>query len=248
MPRRLSLANFTSVLQPWADVAEPIHRRLAQLVDAEPGQEVLWVGCGKGRSVLWWARRFETHVQGIDADGRAVDAAEAAARDAGLARLTSFQAAEPFDLPHEAQVFDLSIANFLNLELDGATGATVVAELARVARPMSTVAALVPSWLSTPPPEDAAAVNALGIRPAVLMEWKSFFRSAGVVELAVEDAAADGGWIAPGLVGLLVRGWRAARWNGVRTVLGPETARLRSLAQRRVLGLSIVKGTRWQSE
>jgi SAM-dependent methyltransferase len=237
MPRRLSLASFTSVLQPWADVAEPIHRRLAQLVDAEAGQEVLWVGCGTGRSVLWWARRFETHVQGIDADGRAVDAAETAARDAGLARLTSFQAAEPFDL-----------ANFLNLELDGATGATVVAELARVARPMSTVAALVPSWLSTPRPEDAAAVNALGIRPAVLVEWKSFFRSAGVVELAVEDAAADGGWIAPGLFGLLVRGWRAARWNGVRTVLGPETARLRSLAQRRVLGLSIVKGTRWQSE
>ena len=51
-----------------------------------------------------------------------------------------------------------------------------------------------------------------------------------------------------GLFGLLVRGWRAARWNGVRTVLGPETARLRSLAQRRVLGLTIVKGTRWQSE
>ncbi|KPK03147.1 MAG: hypothetical protein AMS20_11385 [Gemmatimonas sp. SG8_28] len=124
----------------------------------------------------------------------------------------------------------------------------MVAELARVARPMSTVAALVPSWLSTPQPADAAAVNALGIRPAVLMEWKSFFRSAGVVELAVEDAAADGGWIAPGRFGLLVRGWRAARSNGVRTVLGPETARLRSLAQRRVLGLTIVKGTRWQSE
>lgn len=248
MPRRLSLANFTSVLQPWADVAEPIHRRLAQLVDAEPGQEVLWVGCGTGRSVLWWAKRFETHVQGIDADGRAVDAAEAAARDVGLARLTSFQTADPFDLPHEAQVFDVSIANFFNLEVDGARCATVIAELARVARPMSTVAALVPSWLSTPRPEDAAALDALGIRAAVLVEWKSLFRSAGVVELAVEDAAMDGGWIAPGLLGLVIRGWRAARWSGVRAVLSSEAASLRSLVQRRVLGLSIVKGTRWQSE
>jgi SAM-dependent methyltransferase len=237
-----------AVLQPWADVAEPIHRRVAQLVDAEPGQEVLWVGCGTGRSVLWWAKRFETHVQGIDSDPMAVEAAEAQARAAGLSRLASFQAAEPFDLPHEAQVFDVSIADFLNLELGGVPGDRVIAELARVVRPMGTVAALVPSWLSTPEDDDVAAVAALGIEPVVLVEWKKHFRSANVVELAVEDAALDGGWIAHGLLGLVVRGWHAGRWNGVRTSLGPEVGQLRALVQRRTLGLSIVKGTRWQPE
>jgi hypothetical protein len=77
------------------------------------------------------------------------------------------------------------------------------------------------------------------------MEWKGFFRAAGIVELAVEEAALDGKWIADGWVGLLVRGWRAARWTGLRAVLSRQFVTLRRLARRRVLGLSIVKGTRW---
>jgi hypothetical protein len=113
---------------------------------------------------------------------------------------------------------------------------------------MSTVAALVPCWLSTPQEEEAAAVEALGLRPAVLVEWKNSFRKAGIVEITVEDASQDGEWIAHGWFGLLLRGWRAAGWTGVRTALGPELRVLRRLAQRRVLSYSIVKGTRWQAE
>ena len=248
MPTGLASAKFIAILQPWAEIAEPIHRRLAQVVDAAAGQEVLWVGCGGGRSALWWARRFQTHVQAIDPDGGATDTAEHTAREAGLAALTSFQQSELRDLPHEAGVFDLTVADFLSLRTEEGDGEHLIAELARVARPMSTVAALVPCWLSTPSDADAAAIAALGLHPAVLMEWKSFFRNAGVVELAVEDAAQNGQWIAPGWVGLVLRGWRAARWAGVRTVLGTNTRTLRRLAQRRVLGYSIVKGVRWQSE
>jgi len=246
MPLRLSPAKFVAVLQPWAEVAEPIHRRLAQIVDAQTEQEVLWVGCGAGRSVLWWARRFETHVQGVDPDSRAIEAAEAAARDAQLTRLTSFQAADSTNLPHEAQVFDLCVANML--QLLEADGGRVLAELARVARPMSTVAALVPCWLSAPKPEDQQALLAIGLRPALLVEWKNYFRVSGVVELVVEDTSLDGRWISPGWIGLVIRGWRAARWAGVRTVLSREFRVLRSLALRRTLGFSIVKGTRWPHE
>jgi SAM-dependent methyltransferase len=232
-----------AVLQPWADVAEPIHRRLAHLVDAEPGQEVLWVGCGAGRSVLWWAKRFETHVQGIDAESDAIESAERSSREVGLGSLATFQTADPADLPHEDKMFDVTIANLLCLgDVDGEQ---VVAELGRVARPMSTVAAVVPTWLSTPKPAEAKLLESTGLQPHLLMEWKGFFRHAGIVELAVEDAASDGKWIAAGLVGLLVRGWRAARWAGVRTVLSRRFLTIRRLARRRVLGLSIVKGTRW---
>ncbi|MBE0594243.1 MAG: methyltransferase domain-containing protein [Gemmatimonadales bacterium] len=246
MPLRLSPAKFVAILQPWAEVAEPIHRRLAQLVDAEPGQDVLWVGCGAGRSVLWWAKRFGTHVQGIDRDAKAIEAAEAAARHSQLSLLTSFQASECTNLPHEARVFDVSVANLL--QLLEADGGKVVAELARVARPMSVVAALVPCWLSAPAPEDEQAMLALGLRPAMLVEWKNRFRVSGVVELVVEDTSLDGRWISPGWIGLLLRGWRAARWAGLRTVLSREFRILRALAQRRTLGLSIVKGTRWPHE
>jgi SAM-dependent methyltransferase len=232
-----------AVVQPWAEVAEPIHRRVAQLVDAESGQEVLWVGCGSGRSVLWWTGRFQTHVVGVDPDHDAIESAERAARDVGLSSLATFQTAEPADLPHESEVFDVTIVNMLYLP--GADGESVMREAGRVARPMSTIAALVPSWLSTPDPEDVRLLESIGIRARLLMEWKSFFRLGGIVELSVEDAAQDGGWLGRGRLRLLVRGWRAAGWAGVRMVLGREFKVLRALAERRVLGLSLVKGTRW---
>jgi len=243
MPWRLSPARLMAILQPWKEIAEPIHRRLAQIVDAEAGQEVLWVGCGTGRSVLWWAGRYQTHVQGIDPDPKAIEAAERSSRDAGLTGLTTFQAGTPADLPHEPQVFDITVANLLCLgDVDGAR---VIAEMGRVARPMSVVAAIVPTWLRTPEPRDASVLAAAGVRPQLLMEWKGSFRDAGIVELSVDAAATDGGWIAEGWFGLIVRGWRAARWVGLRTVLSREFVVLRKLVHRRILGLSIVKGTRW---
>lgn len=243
MAIRLSPTELLAVLQPWADVAEPIHRRLAQLAEAEPGQEVLWVGCGSGRSVLWWAERFGTHVEGVDPDQQAIEAAEKTTRAVGLQKIATFQTADPCDLPHEDKVFDVVIANLL--ALPGCDGAEVMKEAGRVARPMSTVMALVPTWLSTPDPEDARRLEELGLRPHLLVEWKSFCRGGDVVELSVEEAAQDGGWISYGRLGLVVRGWRAARWKGVRAALSPEFRTLRSLAETRVLGLSIIKGTRW---
>lgn len=246
MLSRLSPTALLAILQPWAAVAEPIHRRLAQLadVDSEPARDVLWIGSGSGRSVLWWAERYQTPIEGVDPDPAATEAAERAARATGLSRLATFQTADSTDLPHQEQVFDVVIVHML--QLLGADGAAVIAEAARVARPMSTVIALVPSWLSAPPGEDAAAIERLGIGPRLLVEWKSFFREAGVVELNVEDAATDGRWISRSwLPGLLVSGWRAAGWAGVRLVMSRQFRALHQVAMGRVLGLSIIKGTRW---
>ena len=242
MAPRLSPTALLAVIQPWADVAEPIHRRLTQLAEAQSGQDVLWVGCGAGRSVLWWAERFGTHVEGADPDPAAIDAADKAARATGLQRLATFQVTDATNLPHEEQVFDVVVVNFMTL---GGDGAKIMREAGRVARPMATVMALVPTWLSSPEPEDAALLGATGVTPQLLVEWKNFFRQAGIVELSVEEAAQDAGWLASGWVNLVARGWLAARWKGVRAVLSPEFRALRSLALRRVLGLSIIKGTRW---
>jgi SAM-dependent methyltransferase len=243
MPPLLTPTRLLAVLQPWAEIAEPIHRRLAQLVDVTPGQEVLWVGCGAGRSVFWWVSRFETHVHGVDPDPAAIELAERTARAAGLATAATFQTADPTNLPHEAAVFDVAIANLLYLP--GFGGEHVLRDCGRVARPMSTIAALVPTWLATPEPDEAEQLERLGIHPRFLMQWKGYFREAGIVELAVEDPAPDVTWLAPGWVGLLVRAWRAAHWSGVRFVVGRGFRTLRSLAVRRVVGISLVKGTRW---
>lgn len=243
MPPRLAPAALLAILQPWAEVAKPIHRRMAHLVDAEPGQDVLWIGCGTGRSVLWWAERYQTHIEGVDPDAQAIDRAERAARAAGLFRIATFQVADPTNLPHEAQVFDVTIVQML--QLLGADGAAAIEEAGRVARPMSTVLAVVPSWLSSPSEQDTAMLTAFGIKPYLVVEWKSFFREAGIVELSVEDVSADAEWLSGAWVGLLIRAWRAARWRGVLFVLSREFRALRALALSRVVGISIIKGTRW---
>jgi hypothetical protein len=77
------------------------------------------------------------------------------------------------------------------------------------------------------------------------VEWKGFFREAGIVELSVEEAAGDGRWIIQNTFALIVRGWRAAGWLGVRAVMRYEVWALRHMARKRVIGLSIIKGTRW---
>lgn len=243
MVRRLPSTTLLSILQPWNEVEEPIHRRLAQLADAESGHETLWVGCGAGRSVLWWCKRFNTFTEGLDPEPQAIDAAEDAARQAGLSQLTTFQVADPTNLPHQDQVFDITLVHMLHLPAPD--GKAVVLEAGRVARPMGTVIALVPSWLQTPSDKEARVVKALGMSPQLPVEWKAFFREANIVELTVEEAAGEGRWIAHGVLGLVVRGWRAAGWAGVRAVLRRDVATLRRLARKRILSLSIVKGTRW---
>ena len=243
MPPRLSPTTLLAILQPWAEVKEPIHRRLAQLSEIASGQEVLWIGCGSGAAVLWWARKYQTHVSGVDPDAKAIETAERSVRAAGLTKLVTLQRADPANLPHEAQVFDITIVHML--QLLGADGAKVFHEAARVARPMSTVMGLVPSWLSSPGEEAARALESIGLVPRLLVEWKSTCRDAGLVELTVEEVARDSGWVAAGWLGLLLRGWRAAKWAGVNAVLGPEIRTLRSLVLRRILGLSLIKGTRW---
>jgi SAM-dependent methyltransferase len=243
MALRLTSTTLLAILQPWAEVAEPIYRRVAQLSDAKTGQETLWIGCGEGRSVLWWCEKFKTLTEGVDPESKAIEAADDAARREGLTKLTSFQMADPTDLPHEDQVFDTVVVHMLHLPAP--EGKAVLGEAGRVARPMATVIAIVPSWLQTPSDNDVAVVGRLGIRPQLAVEWKSFLREAGLVELSVEEPVGEGRWVLQSTLSLIVRGWRAAGWSGVRAVIGREIRALRRLARKRVLGLLLIKGTRW---
>jgi SAM-dependent methyltransferase len=239
---RISRVTLLTALQPWREIDQAIHQRLVRFTDPREGQEVLWIGCGAGRSPLWWAERFGAHVHGVDADPDAIAKAEQAARTAGLSQRVVFQTADPGSLPHESQTFDLTILNALFV--DATDASAVVREAARVARPMSPVVAIVPTWLGTASPADARQITRLGLSPYQLVAWKQVFRDAGFVELAVDEAA-DGGWLMPGLAGALARAWRAARWAGLTAVLSRPAAVLRRLSRRRVLGLCLVKGIRW---
>lgn len=241
--RRISRATLLTVLQPWREVDEGIHRRLAHLAEPSAEQEVLWIGCGAGRSPLWWAERYGGHMHGVDADARAIEQAEVAARQAGLAERVLFQGAEPTSLPHEDQTFDLVVLNALYV--DAGDAQAVIGEAARVVRPMCAVVAILPTWVHVPPAADARRIARLGLCPHQLVEWKQLFREAGLVDLAVDDAAADGGWLVHGASGAVARAWRAARWRGLLAVLSEPARALRRLYRQRALGLALVKGIRW---
>lgn len=243
MASQLSVADLLAIVQPWSEIEEPIHRRLAQISDAEGGEETLWVGCGSGRSVLWWCERFRTHTEGTDPDPVAIDLAERTARDAGLANLATFQVADPTNLPHEDEVFDATIVHMLHLP--GADAQSVLREARRVTRPMGTVMALVPSWLRTPTDIETARVDSLGIAALLTVEWKGLLRNAGVVEISVEEARPDGSWLAHRVPTLIMRGWRVAGWLGVRTVLGRNMRTLRRSVRNRSLSLFVMKGSTW---
>ncbi len=246
MPIRLTPSILLTALQPWTDVVEPLYKRVAQLADANDGGETLWIGCGSGRSVIWWSQKFKTITQGLDPDADAIESAEERVRGTDLARNVTFQVANPVNLPHEDHVFDTVVVHLLYLR--NAEWETVLREAVRVLRPMGSIVVIAPSWLQTPQDADAALIESLGFSPRVTMEWKGHLREAGAVELAVEEATRDGVWFATGLFSLVVRGWHAAGWAGSRSMLSREVWALRRLARKRILGLSIVKGARWPQE
>ena len=113
MSFRLSPSILLTILQPWTEIVEPIYKRVAQMGDAEDWGETLWVGCGTGRSVLWWVQKFGSITQGLDPDPKAVESAEARVRATDLAKLVTFQVADPSNLPHEDHVFDSVVVHTL---------------------------------------------------------------------------------------------------------------------------------------
>ncbi len=243
MPTTVSSAHFLTILRPWGAVSEPTYKRMGQLLDVDPGHEVLWIGTGSARSVMWWAERFKTHIVGLDPESDSVEVAEAAARAAGFANQIAFQVAPAHDLPYEEDVFDLVVINALSLL--GHDYKAIIREAGRVARPGASVVALVPSWQREADPADAALLSQrLRFTPQLVVEWRRWFREGQIGDLAVEDVAPNSHWIETHFVGLIVRGWRVARWRGIRFVLSDGVRTLRQLVHQRVLGLSIIKGTR----
>ena len=85
MSFRLTPSTLLTILQPWTDIVEPIYKKIAELVESADGAETLWVGCGSGRSVLWWSQKFSSMVQGLDPDPDAIESAEDRVRGTDLA-------------------------------------------------------------------------------------------------------------------------------------------------------------------
>ncbi|GCE16971.1 class I SAM-dependent methyltransferase [Dictyobacter kobayashii] len=106
---------------------------LGSLLQLAPGQRVLDVASGQGRSALALAQRFGCHVLGIEYGAEAVRQATEAAIEANITHLVTFQQGDAEQLPVATGSFDAVICECAFCTFpDKATAAT---EFQRVLKP-----------------------------------------------------------------------------------------------------------------
>jgi SAM-dependent methyltransferase len=244
---------------------EELYRRIAQLTELVPENEVLDAACGRGVSTLYLARTFGVSGVGVDSDRVLVQEAYARARDAEMDGRMTFETAPLDDLPFRDGSFDVTIGE-IGLAAS-ADPARCVAELARVTRPHGCVVLIQLIWTGhVDPNRREILVRHLGARPMILVEWKQLLRDAGVVDLTVEDwsdapspfrPASGAGAPFPDFseifslrerTAILFRAWRRWGWGGVKGAVLREREIHRLLTRERVLGLSMIKGTKWPTD
>jgi SAM-dependent methyltransferase len=241
---------------------EELYRQLALLTDLGPGKEVLDVSSGRGISLEYFVREYGVQGTGVEPDPTLLAEAEAHAREEGLGSELSYQEGSPQDLPFRDETFDVVIG-----ELDLAAQADpeyAVQELARVTRPGGKVVLIQLVW-KAPVDEDRRQILAdhLGARPLMMVEVRRHLMAAGIRDLHIEDWTDEETafrrkvkkpfpdfaelFTLTEKLGILRRAWRRWGWRGVRTVFHREAEVHRLLTRERVLGLSMVRGTKESS-
>jgi SAM-dependent methyltransferase len=242
---------------------EALYRKIGSLTEMSSGMEVLDAACGRGVSTRFLASSFGVHGVGVDADPVLVTEAERRTREELPETPLAFEAAALDDLPFKDGIFDVAIGELGLAAL--ADPRRAVAELARVTKPFGCVVLVQLIWTGNVDPERREIlVQHLGARPLILVEWKQLLRDAGVVDLTVEDWSDAPSPFRPAAggpfpdfaeiftfrekVGIMRRALRRWGWRGVRGAIVREREIHRLLTRERVLGLTMIKGTRWTPE
>lgn len=241
---------------------QDLYRQIAKLVGLPENEEIkalLDVPCGRGAVSQFFAERYPVEASGVDPDPEAIEIAEARAREADLSSRLHYQSAPASDLPYKDGVFDMTIGE-LGLASSG-DPSRAVAELARVTRPMGTVVLIGLIWTGhVDEDQRRILIQHLGAPPLLLVEWKQALRDANVVALQVEDWSDQ---VFPFLIrgrtftqmaelsalfdklSILWRSWRRWGWRGLRGALRREYEIRSLLGQERTIGVSLIKGTKW---
>ena len=241
---------------------EALYRQIALQTELAKGQVVLDAACGRGVTTEFIASTYGVETHGLDPDPALVEEAGRRSRAAAFADLVNFQDGDLDDIPYQDDVFDLAIGEIgLAATVDPRRA---IRELARVVRPMGSVALVQLIW--TGDIDEARReilVDYLGARPMLLVEWKQLLREAGIVDLHVEDWSDDASPFRPSVQGpfhdfaeifslrekitILHRALQQWGWRGVRGAIVREQEVHRLLTRQRVLGLSLIWGTKWNS-
>lgn len=238
-----------------------LFQRVARMVELGEGQEFVTVPCGGGLTTRFLAESTGAAGSGADPDETLVDAAREDTREHGLDGRLHFEHASLLDLPYKDAVFDVAIGE-IGLAAAGDVPAAV-AELVRVTKPMGAVVLIQFTWSRlTALGDRERLVERLGVRPHLPVEWKQMMRDAGVVDIQVDDwsdavAVPRQHLTLGGLTEvtslrdrmvIYLEAWRNWGWRGVLGVRRHDSELRRLLAQERILGLSVFRGTKWTGD
>jgi len=241
---------------------EELYRQIALLTELTPEQLFLDTACGRGISTDFLASTTGAEAYGLDPNPGFIAEAEQRARASGQGDRVHFEAGSLQDLPYRDGIFDVVIGELAIATLVDPRRA--VQELARVTKPMGSVVLVQLIWTGNVNEQGREdLVHHLGARPLLLVEWKQLLRDAGVVELHVEDWSDYSSPFRPAVSGpfhdlteifslrqkavILQRAFQRWGWRGVRGAIVREREIHRLLTRERVLGLSLIKGTRWET-
>lgn len=242
---------------------EGLYRQIALLTELSAEHLLLESASGRGVGTEFLATSSGAECYGVDPNPVLVAEAEQRVRAAGRDERIRFETGSLHDLPFRDGIFDISIGGIGLAAL--AEPAKAVQELVRVTRPMGSVVLVQLIWTGNLAAErKEELVEHLGARPLMLVEWKQLLRDAGVVELHVEDwsdyaspfrpSAARSSGDRSEILSLrqkaviLRRAFARWGWRGVRGAIMREVEIDRLLTRERVLGLSLIKGTKWEGE
>jgi SAM-dependent methyltransferase len=240
---------------------EALYRELALQTDLQPGQLVLDAACGRGITTHFLAANFGVEAYGFDPDPALLDEAERRTRNEQCADRLHFQEGALDDLPYQTGIFDMAIGEVgLAAAVDPAKA---IRELTRVTRTKGSVVLVQLIWTgNVEAKRREALVEHLGARPLLLVEWKQLLRESGVVDLRVDDWSDYASPFRPAMRGpfhdfarmftlrekltILHRALQRWGWRGVRGAVLREQEIHELLTRHRVLGLSLIWGTRWE--
>ena len=238
---------------------EGLYRQVVRLTEVSSEGTLLEVPCGAGRGTEFLAAISGAECYGVDPNPELIAEADERTRSRPDDNPIHFDSSPLDDLPFRDGIFDVVLGG-IGLAMH-ADPAAAIREMVRVVRPMGSVVLVQPIWTgNVEGSRREALVKHLGARPLLLVEWKQLLREAGVVDLHVEDWSDYASPFRPSFgrslqdvsdlyslrqkAVILHRAFRRWGWRGVRGAVVREREVHRLLSQR-VLGLSLIRGTRW---